>query len=107
MKTIDEMTSDPETLRCLRHYATRKPKDFAQLDGFDAASAVPGLGDPTTGRMVCVGGTTELMVGAPVRVLLPLDVTPETALQLLADIQEFLAKLPPGAVMQSIVEYEP
>jgi hypothetical protein len=101
-------TLTTQAMQCLSEYAKREPKDFAQIDAFDMSNRRDDYLDPDgTGRAITWGGTTELMRGATVRVLIPLDVSRETALQLLADIQATVAKLPPGMLMEKTVEYLP
>ncbi len=111
-------TLTTQAMQCLSDYAKREPKDFAQIDAFDLSSLPEHLRNVVldkavhdypdgTGRAITWGGTTELMRGATVRVLIPLDVSRETVLQLLADIQATVAKLPPGMLMEKTVEYLP
>jgi hypothetical protein len=68
----------------LQHYAEREPKAFIQFDGFDA----PGdcWSDPKTGLGLFKKGTSELMNGADVRILIDPQTHRKKVLQILHEL---------------------
>jgi hypothetical protein len=70
----------------LEHYATREPKHFSQFDGWREGAWD---GDSNfEGARWSFQGSWELMQGADVRVLIPDDVTPTEAVEMLRRIIE-------------------
>lgn len=79
---------------CLARYAERNPKGFAQFDGWEFE---PGTRDDVMhpdkdGFAVTGGGTTELMHGASVRVLVADGVAPDVAVALLRRIVKWIER---------------
>lgn len=90
-----EAAPDDVKQELLRHYATKTPTRFLQLDAWANARGFPTESD-TDGDWICWDTTDELMASRPhVRVLIPADCT-----QPRGDIQRLLRKiagLPPIA----------
>ena len=92
---IDRYELRDQFAKKLAHYATRDPKRFLQMDGFQ----VKGDGDDIMrpdkdGDCLFSIGTTELMAGATVRVLIPEETDPKVAIRHLKKFTKWLKKSP-------------
>lgn len=90
--------AEPTSLKVslLHKYSGREPKRFAQYDGF--ANCDPRDDDilrpDADGDSICGGDTTELMIGATVRVLVEPGTDPETARRILQKIGDWILDMP-------------
>jgi hypothetical protein len=78
----------------LAHYASRKPQQFAQYDGFTNCGTTrhDDVQGDQDGHAVMLGLKWELMVGAPVRVLIPASTRKEDAVALLKKVADWIER---------------
>ncbi|MEI6399139.1 MAG: hypothetical protein WCO71_10235 [Pseudomonadota bacterium] len=79
----------------LAQYAGKKPKHFLQIDGFYYGEGYDGYFSPDgDGDSIKARSTVELMDGAAVRVLIPIDTNPFVAARLIKKIAKRLEQRP-------------
>lgn len=78
----------------LKHYATKEPKQFYQVDGFYMPEGEDSFMHPDTdGDCIMSGERTELMTATwDVRVLIPESTSKETAIRMLEKIKEWIER---------------
>lgn len=85
----------PEKVELLRHYATKEPTLFLQVDGFNPSTgALDDLQDPD-GDEIISWRKRELMTGPnAVRVLVKPDANPATVVRILGKVADWIEREP-------------
>jgi hypothetical protein len=110
LMTEAEARIGPTQARLLGHYERRKPKAFRQFDGWLNGDEV--MGRDADGHAINAGMTWELMHGADVRILIPLNTPSADAVILLRKIIDWIERrggadkivnFPPEDLLENLV----